>query len=549
MTSSTDTAAPLLPALARLLDEQPDLTLALAGRPFTVADLDTEARRLAGFLADRVAPGDRVVVVARNGRLALLTWWATTLLGGFVVPLNTSNRGPVLAHQVTDADPVAIVLEHEFVSVLDDALAGTGLRVPVLVGAPEGQAPDAARVPAWASEVIDFDTAVAQASVRTVTPDLDAYTTSHLIYTAGTTGPSKACLISHGFVANMARQMHENLERTGEDVLWTPMPLFHMSAVGHVMGSLQLGSDIHVAQRFSVSRFWDEILGSRATVTALMGSMLGMIAGAPESDAARRAFGQLRVVSGSPVTADLAARWTERFGVERVGSGAYGMTEACLITMTPPGGYRAGSAGKVNESFEVRIVDEHDNPLPVGSVGEIVARPNRPAIMFNGYWRQPEKTLEVFRGLWFHCGDFGRLDDDGYLYFVDRGKDYLRRGGENISSFEIEGIVAAHPAVGEVAVHAVPSPLAEDDLKVTVVPAPGAEIDPAALFEWLHPRVPRYAVPSHIEVRSELPKNAVGRILKRELRDEGVTPQTWSIDPRTVTSGPAQGAGTAAGAS
>ena len=304
------------------------------------------------------------------------------------------------------------------------------------------------------------------------------------------------------------------------------------------MGSLQLGSAIDLASRFSVRGFWNEILRSRATMAALMGSMLPMIAGAPDSEAAREAFGRLRVVSGSPVTAELAARWRERFGVERVGSGAYGLTEACLITLTPPGGYRAGSAGKINDSFEVRIVDEHDNPLPVGEVGEIVARPNRPAIMFNGYWREPEKTLEVFRGLWFHCGDYGRLDEDGYLYFVDRGKDYLRRGGENISSFEIEGIVATHPAVGEVAVHAVPSPLAEDDLKVTVVPAPGAEIDPAELFEWLHPRIPRYAVPSHIEVRAELPKNAVGRVLKRVLREEGVTAQTWSTDPRAVTGRP-----------
>lgn len=528
-------ATPLLPALSRLLDEQPDLTLTLAGAPFTVAELDAASRRLAGFLADRVAPGDRVVVLARNGRLALLSWWATTLRGGFVVPLNTSNRGPVLAHQVLDADPVAMIVEDEFLSVLDDALIGTELRVPVLVGAHTGRRPASGPAPAWANEVVDFDAAVAEGSAVTTTPDLDAYATSHLIYTAGTTGPSKACMVSHGYVANMARQMHENLERRSDDVLWTAMPLFHMAAVGHVMGSLQLGSAIDLASRFSVRGFWTEILRSRATMAALMGSMLPMIAGAPDSEAAREAFGRLRVVSGSPVTAELAARWRERFGVERVGSGAYGLTEACLITLTPPGGYRAGSAGKINDSFEVRIVDEHDNPLPVGEVGEIVARPNRPAIMFNGYWREPEKTLEVFRGLWFHCGDYGRLDEDGYLYFVDRGKDYLRRGGENISSFEIEGIVATHPAVGEVAVHAVPSPLAEDDLKVTVVPAPGAEIDPAELFEWLHPRIPRYAVPSHIEVRAELPKNAVGRVLKRVLREEGVTAQTWSTDPRAVT--------------
>lgn len=530
------TDQPLLPALARLLDERPDLPLTLAGQAWTVSGLEDQARRLAGLLKDLVAPGDRVVVMARNGQMALVSWWAVTLCEGFVVPLNTSNRGPVLAHQVLDADPVAVILEREFLTVVSDALTDTGLRLPIVLGGPtdlSARAADVHEVPAAAR--YDFDTVIAEAAPLTTTPDTDVYGTSHLIYTAGTTGPSKACMVSHGFVANMARQVHENLDRTREDVLWTPMPLFHLGTVTHTVGSLQLGSAMDMAARFSVSGFWDEILRSGATMGALMGSMLPMIAAAPDSEASRSALGQLRVVSGSPVTPDLAARWQQRFGVQRVGSGVYGMTEASLITMTPPGEYRAGAAGKANECFELRIVDDRDNPLPVGEVGEIVARPTRPGIMFNGYWRQPEKTLEVFRGLWFHCGDYGRLDEDGYLYFVDRGKDYLRRGGENISSFEIEGIVAEHPAVGEVAVHAVSSPLAEDDLKVTVVAAPGAQLDPAELFEWLHPRVPRYAVPSHIEVRSELPKNAVGRVLKRVLREEGVTPGTWSIDPRTVT--------------
>ncbi|MEU7953158.1 class I adenylate-forming enzyme family protein, partial [Micromonospora chalcea] len=261
-------ATPLLPALSRLLDEQPDLTLTLAGAPFTVAELDAASRRLAGFLADRVAPGDRVVVLARNGRLALLSWWATTLRGGFVVPLNTSNRGPVLAHQVLDADPVAMIVEDEFLSVLDDALIGTELRVPVLVGAYTGRRPASGPAPAWATEVVDFDAAVAEGSAVTTTPDLDAYATSHLIYTAGTTGPSKACMVSHGYVANMARQMHENLERRADDVLWTAMPLFHMAAVGHVMGSLQLGSAIDLAARFSVRGFWTEIQRSRAPMAA-----------------------------------------------------------------------------------------------------------------------------------------------------------------------------------------------------------------------------------------------------------------------------------------
>lgn len=523
---------PLTVALQKRLRDQPDMELTLDRVHYTLQELHDQAAALAGSLQLLIKPGDRIVLMARNGRLALLTWWAATWCGALLVPLNTSNRGSIVRHQISDCDPQLIVLEREFAEVLAGPLRDLGLTVPAVA---QGEMKDIATgLPAdYPGERFAFEDLVRNGHSYTGNFGLDPYGTSHLIYTAGTTGPSKACMVSHGYLGNMARQMAENLERAQTDRLWTSMPLFHLSAVCHTIGSLQLGSPIIVSKQFSVSRFWAEVIDSEATMAALMGSMLPMIAGAPESEESKRAFGQLRVVSGSPVTVDLVKTWQQRFGVHRVGSGAYGMTEAGLITMTPVGEYRAGSAGRLNDSFQVQIVDDRDHPLPVGAVGEIVCRPNRPGIMFNGYWNQPEQTLEVFRGLWFHCGDLGRLDEDGYLYFVDRGKDYLRRGGENISSFEMESVIAEHPMVGEVAVHAVISPLNEDEVKVTVVPAVGAEESAAQLWAWIQPRVPRYAVPSHIEFRTELPKNEVGRVLKRDLRDDGITATTWSCDPRS----------------
>ncbi|WP_051265498.1 AMP-binding protein [Nakamurella lactea] len=521
-------SAPLIVAIAEQLERDPALSVTVDGRRWRLDELDSQARALAGSFAQRVVPGERIAVMARNGRLALLTWWAATYCGAYLVPLNVNNRGAIVTHQLTDSEPVLLVAESEFTEVLVEAVADLQPVLPFVIGGSDSV--DA--VPGYAGEVLDFDALVEAGDPVVPDLELDLSGTSHLVYTAGTTGPSKACQVSHGYVANMARQMRENLERTAADRLWTAMPLFHLSAIGHVVGSLQLGSEITIARRFSVSRFWDDVLAADATMVALMGSMLPMIARAPETESSRAAYGKLRAASGSPVTEDLARQWQERFGVQRVGSGAYGMTEACLLTMTPAGEYRAGSAGMLNDSFEVQIVDERDNPLPVGQIGEIVCRPKLPNIMFTGYWRQPEKSLEVFRGLWFHCGDFGRMDADGYLYFVDRGKDYLRRGGENISSYEIESIVAQHPQVREAAVHAVFSPLNEDEVKVTVVANDDSTLDPAELFEWIRPRVPRYAVPSHIEIRGELPKNAVGRVLKRELREQGVTAATWSTDPR-----------------
>ncbi|MFC0865839.1 AMP-binding protein [Sphaerimonospora cavernae] len=532
-------ADPVTIALEKRLQTQPEMRISLDRQPFTIEELDRQARALAGSLREFVQPGDRIAVMARNGRVALLTWWAATFCGAYLVPLNTSNRGAILTHQVADSEPIIAVVEQEFAGLLSESLRLAGLDIPFIVHDPDGI--DAPGSQAATGPCFHFDNLVTLGTPVAPHSDLDPYGTSHLVYTSGTTGPSKACMVSHGYIANMARQMRENLERRPDDCLWTPMPLFHLAAIGHVTGSLQLGSEISVARRFSVSCFWEDIRESKATMAALMGSMLPMIARAEESPASREASSQLRAVSGSPVTAQLAQTWLERFGVERVGSGAYGMTEACLITATPPDGYRAGSAGIVTDSFEVRIVDERDNPLPTGEAGEIVCRPTRPGIMFNGYWRQPEKTLETFRGLWFHTGDFGRFDEDGYLFFVDRGKDYIRKGGENISSYEIEGIIAEHPLVREVAVHAVPSPLNEDEVKVTIVPVADASPDPEEMFLWIAPRVPRYARPSHIEFRAELPKNAVGRVLKRELRAQGVTEATWSTDPRSYDEKPRTG--------
>ena len=172
-------------------------------------------------------------------------------------------------------------------------------------------------------------------------------------------------------------------------------------------------------------------------------------------------------------------------------------------------------------------MDDLDREVPTGTSGEIVVRPLRPDIMFMGYWRRPEDTLKIMRNLWLHTGDIGKFDEQGFFYFVDRKKDYLRRRGENISSFEMEAAFARHPALAEVAVHAVPSDKGEDDVKVTAMLRPGMALAPEDLFQWAIDAVPYYALPRYIEFRDSLPKNPQGRVLKYELRDQGCTPATW----------------------
>jgi crotonobetaine/carnitine-CoA ligase len=233
---------------------------------------------------------------------------------------------------------------------------------------------------------------------------------------------------------------------------------------------------------------------------------------------------------------DVDRVWRERFGCATF-SGGYGLTEASLLSVVPAGEEnKPGAAGKPNgEEFEVRLVDDDGLEVPVGEVGEIVCRPTAPNLMFAGYWRRPEATVEALSDLWFHTGDLGRLDADGFLTFVDRRKDSLRRRGENISSFEMEKTLYGHPAVKDVAVHAVPSDVGEDDVKVTVVLRDGAEVGEEELCRWVAERVPYFAIPRYVELRADLPRNPVGRVLKYQLRDEGVTAATWDREAAGVT--------------
>jgi len=252
--------------------------------------------------------------------------------------------------------------------------------------------------------------------------------------------------------------------------------------------------------------------------------------GTPEANAT------LRLIGAAPMPASLDALIRERFGVDTF-SGAYGVTEASLISWQPPGvRNRPDAAGVINdEYFDTRIFDDGDSELPRGTEGEIVVRPKRPHVMFEGYWGRPEATVETSRNWWYHTGDIGRVDDDGFLYFVDRKADYLRRRGENISSFEVERILIGHGSLADVAVHAVPSQLTEDDLKVTATVKEGVSLTEEELFGWCVDQLPYFALPRYIEFRAELPRSPVGRVLKRELRAEGVTPSTWDAEAAGVT--------------
>jgi len=504
--------------------------LEFLGEEYSFTDLENRACRLAnGLAALGVKHGDTVVTLLDNSADAIFIWLAINKLGAISVPVNTALKGDFLRHQASDSGAAVVIAEQDYA----ERIAAIADRLPELrTLVYRGEKPNLpgfsqALLP-W-SEILTDNTADQDVNVKP--GDL-----AMLIYTGGTTGPSKGCMVSHNYAYNFCQQMLRMTGRTKDTHTWTPLPLFHMNAVcSTVMVNMMIGARVSIYPRFSVSNFWPEIERTKANEVSLLATMFPMLANAPDNDAMKRCYGQLLHVWGAPFPPDIQAIWKERFGAKHTVSGCFGLTECSLMTVLPYGeAAKPRSSGKRNEWFDVRIVDDNDNELPPNTPGEIIVRPRMPHIMFEGYWRRPEETLKVMKNLWFHTGDIGMFDDDDYFYFVDRKKDYLRRRGENISSFEVENAFRQHEAVEDLAAHAVLDPMGEDELKVTIVLKKDATLDEETLCRWAADQMPYYAVPRYIEFRKDFPRSSVGRILKYELRDQGVTPTTWDREKSSV---------------
>ena len=461
-----------------------------------------------------VRQGDRVASLMENSGEQVVVFFATLRLGAIAVPINTAYKGEFLRHQLADSGAGVVVVQDE----LRD-------RVVEVVG--HEATPDVRHVVGPNHLVGDEADVVVDASISP--GDLACF-----IYTAGTTGPSKGCMLSHNYVVAMAGQIARAWQREPDDVVWTPLPLFHLNAISIcVVGTLLSGGSAAISRKFSVRGFWPEIKRTNATVLSMLGSLAILIANAedhPEMPGHR-----LRLCAAAPMPPDTDRIWRDRFGCATF-SGGFGLTEASLLAALPPGmSNKPGAAGQLNQiEFETVLFSDQDLPVAVGEVGEICARPRVPDVMFAGYWNRPADTVAAWRNLWYHTGDLARVDADGFLYFVDRKKDTLRRRGENISSFEMEKVLFDHEAVKDCAVHAVASPMGEDDVKVTAVLQTHIVVDEETLCRWVAERVPYFAIPRYIEFREDLPRNPVGRVLKYQLRDEGVTAQTWDREASGV---------------
>jgi crotonobetaine/carnitine-CoA ligase len=355
-----------------------------------------------------------------------------------------------------------------------------------------------------------------------------------LLYTSGTTGRSKAAMISHRYVLRQGQCVVQGLGLRADDVLYCPYPMFHMdSAIMTIAPALVLRAVAAIGERFSVSRYWDEVRALQATVFDFMGATLTMLWKQPPGpqDRAHRA----RLGWGVPMP-EWAPQFEARFGCRLVE--LYGSTEMGAIIFTPPDGpRRTGSCGKPMGPWEVQLQDEDGFPVPPGTPGELVVRATEPSVLTDGYWAMPEATLAAFRNQWFHTGDVLRADDEGWLYFIGRRKDMVRRRGENISAAEVELVIETHPDILECAVYGVPSDMTEEEVMVSAVLRPGSTLLPQQLCDWCQARMARFMVPRHVRFVDSLPKTPTDKVEKFQLRQQGAA-GAWDREAPTPPGAP-----------
>jgi len=493
------------------------------GSVTTFRDLDRQSTLIAHALAARgLGRGDRLLGLLLNGPSFLPLLLAANKLGAVFVSVNTELKGAFLEHQVRNSAPRIIAVDRE----LARAFAGIDLSAvgsAVLVG--EGDHPVDAL---GGMSSVPFADLQKPGPVQGSLVEPAARDISTVIYTSGTTGPSKGVLMPHAHVVLMGYGLARRLQLTESDVYYVCMPMFHSNALFmQVVGSLLAGASAFVVRRFSPSRWLDDLRRSKATFTNGLGVMPEFIFRQPPTP--RDRDHSLRAMMAVPIAAEWGSAFEERFGVPLVQG--YGMTEINIVAYGVPGDpMEPGCAGAIlDDFFEVRIVDAEDRTISDGRVGEIVVRPKEPWCFMAGYQRMPEKTVEAWQNLWFHTGDAGRFDARGRLFFIDRIKDCIRRRGENISSFEIEQVIGAHPLVAESAVVAVKATDqgGEDEIKVCVVLKAGQQLAPAALLDYCQERMPRFAVPRFVEFLDALPKTATGKLQKEELRRRSSSGDAW----------------------
>lgn len=485
---------------------------------YSFADMEQRSRQAAaGLQSLGVGKGDKVAILMGNRPEYLFLWFGLSMLGAVEVPINIAHRGKLLSYMLDQADCTTAVVEAPLLERLTSALPDLPkLKRVVMVDQPE-QLPTNLPGPAFYHQIVDNDGRFDELKVIWSDP-------FGIMFTSGTTGPSKGALMPQNYALYMGEMVSQMGGYGEDDCLYNALPLFHGNAQFlSTMPALMSGARMVLAPRFSASRFWEEVRAYSCTEFNYIGSILPILLKAePQPDDADN---PLRLMVGAGCPPDLFDVVEKRFGVILVEG--YGMSELGLPLVNSVDNRKKGTIGRAAPGYRVKVVDDNDVEMDDGVTGELIVRPQNPYTMMLEYYRMPQATLESWRDLWFRTGDYVVRGSDGDYLFVDRKKDALRRGGENISSFEVEAIINSHPAVMECAAVAAKSELAEDEVMVCVVLKPDQELPVEGLMDYCQDNMAYFMVPRYVRFMEKLPKTPTLRVQKVELRKQGVTADTW----------------------
>jgi carnitine-CoA ligase len=501
--------------LERRAEDDPDhvLLIDVNKGELTTGQLHDSIMLWAGaFRRAGVKAGDNVAVMLPAGFDAYRAWLGLSWLGAREVPINLAYRGRMLEYVLNNSKSRILVISAAFIDRLQDVMDGLPQLESVVT-------PDTDQLPELGVPVLDrhaFLDGVERP--RDLVAPLPSDIAS-IVYTSGTTGPSKGVLMPWGEMTTGL----EVFDEMGEgDILYAPMPPFHL--LGKVTLELLAywRGTLVFRDVFSTQHFWSDVRKHNCNHAWLVFTMVNFIAA--QEHRPDDADNPLETITMGPLFADYP-EFSKRFGV-RIRT-LFGMTEIGWPITTGDQVVDWRSCGRARSGFDLKVVGDDGNEVPTGTVGELLVRAHTPHTMNAGYFEMPEKTAEAWEGGWFHTGDAFRVDERGNYFFVDRIKDAIRRRGENISSFEVEAAVVDHPAVLDVAALGVPSEHGEEDVRIFVVPKDGMTLTPEELIAFLTPRMPHFMVPRFVDIVDTLPRTQTGKVRKVEMRGAPISAETW----------------------
>lgn len=486
-------------------------------RQITYGEVYEKALRVAKGLSKMgVQKGSHVAILMENCPEFIYAWFGLALLGAVEAPLNPFHKGSILEYLINYSDAQVLIISSGFVDEIRAIEDKIGTVRKVFIEGP------------WDRRTFNRIEAESFSGLLEFPPDPPEVEVNYndimaLMFTSGTTGPSKGVLITHNQGFFVASQYVSLLGATDKDVGYCYIPLFHEAPqFGLVLGAMLYQGAFLLSRGFSPADFWSDIGKYNCTLTGMFEVVIKILLMAPKSPADRK--NPLRICATAHVSKESQLAFEKRFALKLANT--YGLTEGDCTVAASYKDIRPGSFGRPRGYFEVKLFDAMDKEVPRGKTGELALRPRQPHTIFEGYYKMPEKTLEAFRNLWWHTGDLAYQDRDGYYYFVGREKDMIRRGDENISALEVEKVVESHPGVKECAAVAAFSEVWGEEVKVSIVCREGFRIDPAEIIAYCDERMAYFMVPRYIDFRETIPRTgASGRPVKEELK--GITPATW----------------------